>query len=113
MQSQEFEKRTPFLDEADHKNYADWFEPAYMAAKNIDKDDFCSMLKDKTARRFVRMVSEAFRDSEAAERDAARERFRLRDCARTLGEENDGLRKALSQISADCDRALAKADAAA
>ena len=28
MQKQEFEKRTPFLDEADREHYAEWYEPA-------------------------------------------------------------------------------------
>jgi len=113
MQKQEFEKRTPFLDKADHENYADWFEPAYMGAKNIDKDDFCAMLKDETVRKFVRAVSEAFRANEATEKDAMKEQLYLRDCVRTLNGKNAELRKALSLISADCDRALVKADAAA
>ena len=113
MQKQEFEKRTPFLDKTDHENYADWFEPAYMGAKNIDKDDFCAMLKDEKVRNFVRVVSEAFRANEATEKDAMKEQLHLRGCVRALNEKNAELRKALSLILADCDRALTKAEAAA
>lgn len=113
MQKQEFEKRTPFLDKTDHENYADWFEPAYMGAKNIDKDDFCAMLKNETVRKFVRAVSEEFRANEATERAAMKEQLYLRDCVRMLGEKNAELRKVLSLISTDCDRALTRTEAAA
>lgn len=109
MQKQEFEKRTPFLDKTDHENYADWYEPAYMGAKDIDKDDFCVMLKDETMRRFVRAVSQAFKASEATEKDFAKEVIYLKDCHRTLQKKNADLRKAVSLISANCDRALAEA----
>lgn len=109
MQKQEFEKRTPFLDKTDHENYADWFEPAYMGAKDIDKDDFCAMLKDETTRRFVRAVSQAFKASEATEKDFAKEVIYLKDCHRTLQKKNADLRKAVSLISENCDRVLTEA----
>lgn len=109
MQKQEFEKRTPFLDKTDHENYADWFEPAYMGARNIDKDDFCAMLKNETVRKFVRAVSEAFKANEATEKDLAKECLYLKDCHRTLQKKNADLRKAVSLISANCDRVLSEA----
>ena len=109
MQKQEFEKRTPFLDKTDHENYADWFEPAYMGAKDIDKDDFCAMLKDETTRRFVRAVSQAFKASEATEKDFAKEVIYLKDCHRTLQKKNADLRTAVSLISAHCARVLTAA----
>lgn len=107
MQKQEFEKRTPFLDQTDHDHYADWYEPAYMGAKNIDKDDFCAMLKDKTVRKFVQTVSEAFNANEATEKDLAKEICYLKECHHTLQGKNAELRKSISLIQATCDRAVA------
>ena len=69
MQKQEFEKRTPFLDEADREHYAEWYEPAYMAVSGIDKDKFCKMLKDETVRTFVREVSIAITTADNRERE--------------------------------------------
>ena len=109
MQMQEFVKRTPFLDKTDHDHYEDWFEPAYMGAKNIDKDDFCAMLKDKTVRKFVQTVSEAFKANEATEKDLTKECLYVKGCNHALQQRCEGLRKAVSLISANCDRVLAEA----
>ena len=109
MQKQEFEKRTPFLDQTDHDHYADWYEPAYMGAKNIDKDDFCAMLKNETVRKFVRAVSEAFKANEATEKDLTKECLYVKGCNHALQKKCEGLRKAVSLISANCDRVLAEA----
>ena len=107
MQMQEFVKRTPFLDKTDHDHYADWFEPAYMGAKNIDKDDFCAMLKDKTVRKFVQTVSESFRANEATEKELAKELVYQKECNRALRSKIDELCKSISLIQATCDRAVA------
>ncbi len=107
MQMQEFVKRTPFLDKTDHDHYEDWFEPAYMGAKNIDKDDFCAMLKDKTVRKFVQTVSEAFKANEATEKNLTKEICHLKECQHALQGKNAELRKSISLIQATCDRAVA------
>lgn len=109
MQKQEFEKRTPFLDKTDHENYANWFEPAYMGARNIDKDDFCAMLKNETVLKFVRDVSESFMASEATKKELAKECLYIKECNHALRQKCEGLRKAVSQISANCDRVLTEA----
>lgn len=106
MTNQEFEARTPFLDKTDHENYADWFEPAYMGARDIDKDDFCAMLKNETVRKFVRIVGEAFKANEATKKDLAKACIYIKECKHALQQKYEGLRKAVLLISANCDRAL-------
>lgn len=107
MTNQEFKARTPFLDETDHEYYADWFEPAYMGARAMDKDDFCIMLKIKSVRKFVQSVSEAFRANEAIEKDLSKQLTYEMACNRELRSKIDGLRKNISLIQATCDRAIA------
>lgn len=107
MQKQEFETRTPFLDETDHENYEEWFEPAYMGARTIDKDDFCAMLKNKAARNFAKSVSEEFRANEAAMKDLAKGLAYEKECNRAMRSKIEDLLKSITLIQATCDRAVA------
>ena len=50
-----------------------------MAAQGIHKDDFCKMLKDPTARAFVREVSCMIDDRDQREKAAAATREHLRE----------------------------------
>lgn len=112
MTRQEFERRTAgFIGKSEIDYYEECFEPAYMAAKTVDKDDFCKMLEDPLVRKFVRAISVVLRADGAIVKDAENEQQRLRNCVMVLNERNAELRKALSLISANCDRAL-KAGAA-
>lgn len=113
MTKQEFEKRTAgFIEKSEIDRYEECFEPAYMAVGCVDKDDFCAMLKDEATRKFVREVSRVIRTDVVIVKDAIKEQQRLRDCVMTLNGRNDKLRKALSLISANCDRALKASSAA-
>lgn len=106
MNIEEFKSRTEGFLAADEINrYDEWYEPAYMAAVGTDKDDFCAMLKDETVRIFVREVSAAFLRDEsryAALRDQTDEKDLL---IRAHAKKIDRYRKALTLISATCDRA--------
>lgn len=107
MQKQEFEKRTPFLDEADREHYAELYEPAYMAVSGIDKDKFCKMLKDETVRTFVREVSIAITTADNRERETNNQLVDSRARVSLAEVEIKRLRGALSIVASNCDRALA------
>lgn len=107
MERQEFKDRTSFLGEDDHAHYEDWFEPAYMCAATVDKDDFCAMLKDERVRKFVMSVSGAIVAYEKSAKELAASRRRLEDGVQEMADKFHALRKAISLIQSTCDRAIA------
>ena len=110
MNANEFKIRTEkFLPAEEINHYEMWYEPAYMSAQGIDKDDFCRMLKDPVARKFVREVSCLVADRDQREKDAAATRERLLEVKAHVEIERDRYRDALKLISATCDRSGALA----
>ena len=109
MQRSEFAERTKtFLSKEEIDRYEVDYEPAYMECNQIDKDDFCSILKDKTVRKLVVMFSEYVLCARAREKDAARcfkDMLARRDIAAAKA---DALRKSISLIQSVCDRILAE-----
>jgi len=119
MNIQEFRSRTAkFLPEDEIARYGEAYEPAYMAARYVDKDDFCAVLKDERVRRIVTGLSATLTSLYGQIKDERRESASLR---RKLGETAsqhgeamavaegaaEALRKQLSVIQSLCDRALA------
>ncbi len=75
MDIKEFEARTKGILTADEiAAYEVKYEPAYMAVQGVDKDDFCAILENPVARRFVIAVSETVVDLGERLKDAAREK---------------------------------------
>lgn len=106
MNQQEFKSRTgEFLTADEINRYAEWYEPAYMAAQGIDKDDFCAILKDKAVRVFVREVSMAFLRDESRNAALLDQIERKDILLRARDAKIDRYRNALLLVSATCDRA--------
>lgn len=119
MMMQEFKKRTEkFLADDEISKYADNYEPAYMAAQTVDKDDFCAILKDERVRRVICGVSAELRKLEAELRSST-ETIRMLNASRAESNAKHAeellvergkvevLFKQLSLVQAVCDRALA------
>ena len=113
MNIQEFRTRTEkFLSKEEIERYGEDFEPAYMAAGNVDKDDFCASLKNPVARRVIVALTHALASEQAAYKTAAddrkrdREHYELETSMQAM--EISRLRKALSLIASTCDRAMAE-----
>ncbi len=94
------------------ERYAEDFEPAYMEAGDVDKDDFCAMLRDEGVRRFVVCVSHALNKQdgtitrlyrESHEANAAHE-VEIRKAYEAVRHASEAIRL----ISTTCDRALAR-----
>lgn len=107
MNIEEFGKRTAkFLTKEEVADYESDYEPAYMAAEGIGKDDFCAMLKDTMTRAFVKSVSRAL-----LAKDELVGQFH-REWKSALEErDEEAMRKvaalkAIEAVSAMCDRAM-------
>ena len=109
MMIDEFRKRTQkFLTEDEIANYNMLFEPAYMAATDVDKDEFCDMLKDETIRKFVVCMSQELTrrsDVERNIRNEVKEAQIARDEAQELSWR---LIKSLKVCAATIDRELSR-----
>lgn len=106
MNQEEFKSRTKnFLTAEEIRHYDDWYEPAYMTAEGIDKDDFCSMLKDEKVRIFVREMSKGVQRHEAQNAALRKEAGQREKLIQAYNEDISAYRKALLLISATCDRA--------
>ena len=121
MTMQEFKKRTEkFLPQDLIDDYADSFEPAYMAAGGIDKDDFCAVLKDDRVCNIITALSAELK-SRAADIKGANETIRQFREEKAAAEAHHAdqlmesqnkvevLIKQLSILQSMCDRALAGA----
>ena len=122
MMIQEFKKRVEkFIPAEEIERYADDFEPAYMAAGNVDKDDFCAILKDERVRRVICGVSAELRKLEAELRSST-ETIRMLNASRAESNAKHAeellvergkvevLFKQLSLVQSVCDRALTKVE---
>jgi len=119
MMLNEFKARTAkFLPDEDIAHYGEWYEPAYMAAGTVDKDDFCAALKDQRVRQIVSALSlELTRRADAMKRveenlrqarqQIADERARYEAKIAEVEGKAEWLAKQLSMIQSVCDRALA------
>ncbi len=119
MMLNEFKARTAkFLPDEDAAKYAEWYEPAYMAAETVDKDDFCAVLKDGRVRQIITMLSlELTRRADGikgfgeelrqARQQIADERARYEAKIAEVEGRAEWLAKQLSTIQSVCDRALA------
>ena len=106
MNQEEFKSRTEkFLTAEEIRHYGDWYEPAYMTAEGIDKDDFCAMLKDEAARIFVREISKGVKRHEAQNAALRKEVEQRGNLLHEYAEDVKKYRKALLLVSATCDRA--------
>ena len=123
MMIQEFKKRVEkFMPAEEIERYADDFEPAYMAAGNVDKDDFCAVLKDERVRKMVaslahELVKRAgdlkaeWEIRQREKNEAASARMAYADKMAELEGKVEVLEKQLSLIQSVCDRALTKVEA--
>lgn len=119
MMLNEFKARTAkFLPDEDIARYGEWYEPAYMAAGTVDKDDFCAALKDQRVRQIVSALSlELTRRADAmkrveedlrqARKQIADDRARHEAKVAEVEGKAEWLAKQLSTIQSVCDRALA------
>ena len=119
MMLNEFKARTAkFLSDEDIARYGEWYEPAYMAAETVDKDDFCAVLKDGRVRQIITMLSlELTRRADGikgfgeelrqARKQIADERARYEAKIAEVEGRAERLAKQLSTIQSVCDRALA------
>ena len=110
MTANEFKSRTEkFLSAEEISRYEEWYEPAYMAAAQIDKDDFCKMLKDPVARKFVLEMSCAVLDHRDQLKSMEEQHKVLRGLQYDAEQAAAKYRKAILLISATCDRTGATA----
>lgn len=113
MMLEEFRKRTTkFLTADEIADYETDYEPAYMAADGVDKDDFCAVLKDERVRTLVRAVSRSLLAKDALKREFYREWKSALVERDEEAERKAEVLKAVSLVAAMCDRAMA-ADSAA
>lgn len=113
MDITEFTNRTKkFMPAEQIERYAEDFEPAYMEAGDVDKDDFCAMLRDEGVRRFVACISHALNKQgetiarlcrKSNEATAAHE-VESRKAYEAIRHASEAIRL----ISTTCDRALAR-----
>lgn len=118
MMIQEFKTRTEkFLPAALAEDYANSFEPAYMATASVPKDEFCAVLKDETVRKIIMELSAELVKREAAMRESyktvktLREQIAQRDAqhADDMNAEHEKVDTLLAQlrlVQSMCDRAL-------
>lgn len=110
MTREEFAKRTAkFLTADEAADYETDYEPSYMAADGIDKDEFCSMLKDPAVRRLVRAVSHALLAKDALKGEFYREWKSAVAERDAEAERKAEVLKAVSLVAAMCDRTMAAA----
>ena len=108
MNINEFRARTEkFLSPEEIGNYEVDFEPAYMNAECIDKDDFCAVLKDKNARAVIVALSHALTSMEEKLENAHKAIDMVNSDKRDLLAKNAKLQHALAVISSTVDRATA------
>lgn len=108
MNINEFRTRTEkFLPAEEINQYELDFEPAYMNAECIDKDDFCAVLKDKKARALVVALSHALTSMEEKLENAHHTIEMVNSDKKDLHEKNAKLQHALAVISSTVDRATA------
>lgn len=108
MNAQEFSDRTEsFLTDAEIDRYEADFEPAYLECEALDKDEFCSALRDEAVRRMAVSFSRYVLRARAKERHAAecfKEMLGQRDAAE---ERVSRLEKCIALVQSTCDRAMA------
>lgn len=108
MNINEFRSRTEkFLSAEEIKQYEVDFEPAYMNAETVNKDDFCAALKDKKARAVIVEISHALTSKEKSLETAYKAIDMVNSDKRDLHEKNAKLQHALAVISSTVDRATA------
>ena len=108
MNINEFRTRTEkFLPAEEIENYEVDFEPAYMKAETVNKDDFCAALKDKNARAVIVALSHALTSVEMKLKNAHKAIDMVNSDKRDFHEKNAKLQHALAVISSTIDRALA------
>lgn len=110
MNATEFKARTEkFLSAEEINRYEEWYEPAYMAAAQIDKDDFCKMLKDPAVRKFVLEMSCAVLSYHDQLKSLEEQHKALQGLRHDAEHTAEKYRKAILLISATCDRTGATA----
>lgn len=108
MNINEFRTRTEkFLSAEEINQYEVDFEPAYMNAEAVNKDDFCAALKDKNTRVLIVALSHALTSVKMKLENAHRAIDMVNSDKRDLHEKNAKLQHALAVISSTVDRALA------
>lgn len=108
MNMSEFSDRTQsFLSKAEIDRYEEDFEPAYMECEVLNKDEFCSAIRDEVVRRiaesFSRYVLRARQKEKYAE-ECLKEMIGQRDAAE---ERVNRLEKCIALVQSTCDRAMA------
>jgi len=116
MNREEFADRTKkFLSEGEIERYEEDFEPAYMLSEGIDKDDFCRLLKDESARHLCVAFSKEVKKAKDRDRSYETEISQhtdtissLHDTIRDLQGKLAEATRSLKLINATVDRALQK-----
>lgn len=111
MSINEFLERTKtFMKLKDPQEYHNYYEPAYMVANSVDKDQFCATLKDENVRKmvvdFVKHISALKKQIKAKEDELAQFNHDYGMTMRARKDIEEKLVNALRLISATCDRAL-------
>lgn len=107
MNQKEFNDRTKqFLSEEDIARYESSFEPAYMEAGSIDKDDFCALLKHKTGKEIVKAFSSYVVKTRQMLKVDEIQASTLENKVKELRERLLQCTKALKLINSTCDRTL-------
>ncbi len=110
MTLEEFRKRTAkFLTADEIADYETDYEPAYMAADGVDKDDFCAVLKDGRVKTLVRAVSRSLLAKDALKGEFYREWKSALAERDGEAERKAEVLKAVSLVAAMCDRVMAAA----
>ena len=110
MMVEEFERRVEKFIKNPRETFGADYEPAYMEAQEVNKDDFCAILKDERVRALVTDLSHALTtykgliDGEKRKREAT-ERL-LKEANERAAKAVDVARNSFGLISASCDRAL-------
>lgn len=113
MTAQEFSERVAkFMAPEEIADYESAYEPAYMNAYGVGKDDFCFALKDKKARAVVAALGRALVRRAKNYEELNRLFNDTQTDLRTLEIAHSAMRFALqsklSEFSAACDRAFAE-----
>lgn len=107
MQLSEFKERVKsFMTEELVQHYETDYEPAYMEAGSIDKDDFCALLKNKTGKEIVEAFSSYVVQTRQVRNADAIHVSTLEAKVKELREKLLQCTKALKLISSTCDRAF-------
>ena len=108
MNASEFSDRTKkFLSKEEIDRYEENFEPAYMECEVLNKDEFCSAIRDEVVRRIVESFSRYVLRARAKEKCAAEylnEMIGHRDAAE---ERVNRPEKCIALIQSTCDRTMA------